>query len=243
MAQHETTLEQLSLALGEANITSSPRQRELLARHLDLVIDRNRVVNLTRITSVEEAVVLHVVDSLLLLDSFAAAPRGAFVDVGTGAGFPGIPLAIMTDRPALLVDSVGKKAAAVGAFVEELGLGGQVEVSSSRIEDLGRKRRGKFAAVTARAVAQTDVLVEYGAPLLARGGRLVVAKARPTDDEVAAGDRAARICGLRRVSRETFELPRDLGHREVLAYERVGNPSIKLPRPVGVARQRPLGKR
>ena len=233
MAQHETTLEQLSLALGEANITSSPRQRELLARHLDLVIDRNRVVNLTRITSVEEAVVLHVVDSLLLLDSFAAAPRGAFVDVGTGAGFPGIPLAIMTDRPALLVDSVGKKAAAVGAFVEELGLGGQVEVSSSRIEDLGRKRRGQFAAVTARA----------GAPLLARGGRLVVAKARPTDDEVAAGDRAARICGLRRVSRETFELPRDLGHREVLAYERVGNPSIKLPRPVGVARQRPLGKR
>jgi 16S rRNA (guanine527-N7)-methyltransferase len=243
MAQHTTTLEQLSLALDEADITSSSTQRELLARHLDLVIDRNRVVNLTRITSVEEAVILHVVDSLLLLGSFGDAPQGAFVDVGTGAGFPGIPLAIMTGRKALLVDSVRKKAVAVADFVEELGLAGQAEVSSSRIEDLARKRRGQFSAVTARAVAQTNVLVEYGAPLLARGGRLVVAKARPSNEEIDAGDRAARICGLRRVSRETFELPRDLGHREVLVYERVGNPSIKLPRPVGVARQRPLGQR
>ena len=236
-----TTVEQLSQALEEAGIAASAQQRELLALHLHLVVERNRHVNLTRITSVADAAYLHVVDSLLLLDAFGAAPEGAFVDMGTGAGFPGIPLAIMTGRRATLVDSVGKKARAVADFAEELGLQRQVRVESARMEDLGRRLRGRFACATARAVAQANVLVEYATPLLARDGRLVLAKARPTDDEVDAGDRAARVCGLRRVSRETYELPHDLGHREVISYVRTGNPSVRLPRAVGAAKSHPLG--
>lgn len=241
MQSTASTLEQLSLALDEAGIATSGRQRELLARHLDLVIERNRVVNLTRITSVREATYLHVVDSLLLGDAFACAPEGPFVDMGTGAGYPGIPLAIVTGRQAVLIDSVGKKVAAVQDFVNELGLSDTVRAVTGRVEDFARKNRGGFAVVTARAVAQTNVLVEYAAPLLVRGGRLVVAKARPTADEVAAGDRAARICGLRRVSRETLSLPHDMGQREILVYERTGNPSVRLPRPVGTAKHHPLG--
>ncbi|MDO4796918.1 MAG: 16S rRNA (guanine(527)-N(7))-methyltransferase RsmG [Coriobacteriales bacterium] len=241
MQSTASTLEQLSLALDEAGIATSGRQRELLARHLDLVIERNRVVNLTRITSVREATYLHVVDSLLLGDAFASAPEGPFVDMGTGAGYPGIPLAIVTGRQAVLIDSVGKKVAAVQDFVNELGLSDTVRAVTGRVEDFARKNRGDFAVVTARAVAQTNVLVEYAAPLLMRGGRLVVAKARPTAEEVAAGDRAARICGLRRVSRETLLLPHDMGQREILVYERTGNPSVRLPRPVGTAKHHPLG--
>ena len=130
---------------------------------------------------------------------------------------------------------------AVGEFVRELGLERWVTTEATRVEELARRRRGGFAVVTARAVAQSNVLVEYAAPFLCRRGRLVVAKARPSVDEIAAADRAAKLCGMKRVSRETFELPGDRGHREVIVYERVGNPSVKLPRNTGMAQHHPLG--
>ena len=235
------TDELLIRALHEARIFVTDEQRALLARHLDLVIERNRNVNLTRITSLEEATYLHVVDSLLLLDAFENAPDGPFVDMGTGAGFPGIPLAIVTGRQGLLVDSVGKKAKAVSEFVDDLGISDRVQVAAARMEQVGKDRRASFSVATARAVAQTNVLVEYAAPMLRRGGRLVVAKARPSEEELAAGKRAANVCGMRYVSREAFELPRDLGHREILSYERVGKPKLALPRAIGMAKHHPLG--
>lgn len=241
MQSRERCAEVLRAALFSADMSLSSEQVDLLAHHLSLVIAKNATINLTRIDSVEDGAYLHVVDSLLLLGAFDAAPDGAFMDIGTGAGFPGIPLAVATGRKALLVDSVGKKVAAVEEFVRALGLSDQICARHARVEDLGRQMRGSFSVVTARAVAQTNVLVEYATPLLRRNGRLVVAKARPTDDEIAAADRAARVCGLKRVSRETFELPEERGHREVISYERVGNPSIKLPRATGMAKHHPLG--
>lgn len=237
----ERYVDVLRAALSSSNIEVTDEQVTLLALHLCLVIQKNRYVNLTRIDSFEDGAYLHVVDSLLLRTAFAEAPGGRYMDVGTGAGYPGIPLAIVTSRKAVLVDSVGKKVAAVNEFVTELGLERRVQVKAARVEDLGKRMRGQFAIVTARAVAQSNVLVEYAAPLLQMGGRLVVAKARPTKDEMAVADRAAKICGLKRVSRETFELPGERGHREVISYERVGNPAIKLPRAVGMAKHQPLG--
>ena len=236
----ERCVEVLRAALFSTNVVVSERQLELLATHLMLVIQKNEQINLTRITNLEDAAYLHVVDSLLLWPSFEAAPAGKFVDIGTGAGFPGIPLAIATGRKALLVDSVGKKVNAVGEFIQALGLQNRAEARQARIEPLGKELRGQFSVVCARAVAQTNVLVEYAAPLLGKGGRLVVAKARPTEEELTTAKRAAKVCGLRYVSRETFELPGERGHREILSYERVGNPSIKLPRAVGMAKHHPL---
>lgn len=230
----------LHRALRSCNIAVDDACANLLARHLLLVIKKNRAINLTRIDGVEDGAYLHVADSLLLKTAFDAAPRGMFVDVGTGAGFPGIPLAIVTGCRGMLVDSVGKKVAAVDEFLHELGLDGRVQARHTRIEELGKEMRGRFAVVTARAVAQTNVLVEYAAPLLMRGGRLVVAKARPDEEEVRSAGRAAKICGLKFVSRETFELPGGRGHREVLSYERVANPSVKLPRATGMAKHHPL---
>jgi 16S rRNA (guanine527-N7)-methyltransferase len=95
--------------------------------------------------------------------------------------------------------------------------------------------------VCARAVAQTGTIVEYAAPLLMKGGRLVVAKARPTDEELEVAKRVADMCGLRFVSRETLELAGERGHREIIVYERYANPRIKLPRKVGQAQHNPLG--
>lgn len=231
----------LRTALYEAGIALSDQKIALLYKHLELVIRKNQTTNLTRIDGMEDGSYLHVVDSLLLLSAFDAAPKGSFMDIGTGAGYPGIPLAIATGRKAVLVDSVRKKAAAVEEFVRSLGLQNRVRVESARVEELGRTQRGRYAVVTARAVAQTNVLVEYAAPLLCKGGHLIVAKARPSAEELEAANRAAHLCGLRNVSRETFELPGNRGHREVLSYQKTGNPSIRLPRAVGMAQHHPLG--
>ena len=102
-------------------------QMALLERHLDLVMAANEQVNLTRITSRDEARVLHIEDSLAGLPEVQAAPAGLLGDMGSGAGFPGIPLAAVTGRKTVLIESVGKKAAFLKAFVDELGLACEVE--------------------------------------------------------------------------------------------------------------------
>ena len=235
------TLACVRQALSKTNIEVTEEQCELLARHLDLVLSYNERLNLTRITDVLEAVYLHVADSLLLWPAVEAAPKGVLLDMGTGGGFPGLPLAIVTGRKTVLADSVRQKVTAVDEFVHELGMQRRVSTEATRVEELARRRRGGFAVVTARAVAQSNVLVEYAAPLLCRGGRLVVAKAHPAQEELDAANRAAKLCGRNRDSRETFELPDERGHREVIVYERVGNPSVKLPRNTGMAQHHPLG--
>lgn len=233
--------EELIEALEGFGIETTEIQRQLLLRHLELVMAKNKTINLTRITDLHSAIVLHIVDSLLLAPSLDRAPAGAFVDVGTGAGFPGIPLGIVTERYGLLVDSVRKKTDAVGEFIDALGLSDVLSTSHTRAEDLARLKPAAFSVVVARAVAQANVLIEYGAPLLKPGGLLVIAKGNVTDGEIAAGDRAADICGLSRVSRETYELPRAMGHREVISYRRTHESRVRLPRKNGMAKRAPLG--
>lgn len=237
----ESRLRELGETLSAFGIGTTSEQRELLLRHLDLVIEKNRVMNLTRISDWYSGMILHILDSLLLVSSCDQAPIGPFLDMGTGAGYPGIPLGIVTGRKGLLVDSVGKKVSAVTEFVEELGLDDQLFTCHARVEDLGRDRRSSFAVVVARAVAQTNVLVEYATPLLMQGGRLVVTKGNLSDEELEAGLAAAGICGMECVSRETHELPDGMGHREILTFEKVRKARIRLPRKAGEAKRHPLG--
>ena len=252
--------QQVQEQLGGFRISCSDEQATLLVAHLRLVVEKNKVMNLTRIVDAEEAVTLHVVDSLLPLacgevaegfgcggaagfdgDSGACGSSVHFVDMGTGAGFPGIPLGIMTGASGLLIDSVGKKIAAVSEFVSALGLSA-LRTLHSRVEDLPSEVMGAQNFVFARAVAQSNVLIEYAAPLLTKGGLLVLEKARPEEIELERAEKAAKICGMKFVSRETFELPFERGHREILLYRKVGKPAIKLPRKVGMAKQSPLGE-
>lgn len=232
---------QLLSELSDYDISCTPRQATLLIHHLLLVIEKNKVMNLTRITDPHDAVTLHIVDSLLPLASRMSVltPESRYVDIGTGAGFPGIPLGIMTAAQGTLIDSVGKKVSAVNEFVELLGLS-NVKARHIRAEDLAREEE-HYNAVFARAVAQSNVLVEYASPLLTFGGYCVLEKANIADDELNAARRAAHICALSFVSRETFELPRGLGHREILVFKKTGRPKVKLPRRTGEAKQNPLG--
>lgn len=218
------------------------KQARLIVAHLDLVIEKNKVLNLTRITEPSEALVLHCLDSLLPLGLISSqiSSQSLVLDIGTGAGFPGIPIAIATGAQCVLIDSVGKKVNAVNDFASILSLK-NVEALHVRAEELAKQRGSQFTHVVARAVAQSNVLIEYAAPLLKMGGLLVLEKANPTDEEIKVANRAAQICGMTFVSRETCELPDNLGHREIIQYQKTGKSRIVLPRPNGMAKNKPLG--
>lgn len=210
---------------------------DLLKRHLELVIEANKTTNITRISTWDEGMLLHVEDSLVGLPEVEEAPEGRLVDIGSGAGYPGIPLAIESGRATLLADSVGKKTAILASMVEELGLD-NVEVYTGRIEDLAREKAGVFAVVTARALAQLSVLMELASPLLQDGGRLVCYKANVSDEELQHALSLQERLGMSLVSDRTVELGDAC--RRIISFEKSGRPQINLPRKTGMAQKRPL---
>ena len=239
-----TRTKELIDMLSEYGIDASDCQAKTMLTHLELLLQKNSVMNLTRIDSIDEGLVTHIVDSLLPLPYLRGVfknHRVSFVDVGTGGGFPGLPLACMTDWNAVLIDSVAKKVNAVKEFTQHLGLSERVQCIQIRAEDLARQQPEQFDLVVTRAVAQTNVLLEYASPLLKDSGYLVVYKARPSEDEIEAGTKACRLCGMSLVSRETFELPKQQGHREFLYYKKTGKARVRLPRRNGLAKNEPLG--
>ena len=232
--------DQLFGELRSFGIGCSSDQADLLLEHMFLVLKKNEHLNLTRIIEPTDAVTLHIVDSLVPLSFLPMRAGTRFLDLGTGGGYPGIPLAIMTQSNGVLLDSVGKKVAAVNEFIQSLSLD-SVTAEHARVEDFARAHSAEFDFVFARAVAQSNVLIEYASPLLKIHGLLVLEKARPTQQELDAAQGACSLCGMSFVSRETTELPRDLGHREILIYEKTSAPKLKLPRQAGLAKKEPLG--
>mgnify|MGYP002660677083 CR=1 FL=1 len=210
---------------------------ELLKRHLELVIEANKTTNITRISTWDEGMLLHVEDSLVGLPEVQDAPRGRLIDIGSGAGYPGIPLAIETGRETLLADSVGKKTAILASMVKELGLT-NVEVYTGRIEDLAREMPAACTVVTARALAQLSVLMELASPLLQDGGRLVCYKANVSDEEFEHALTLQERLGMKLSSDRTVSLGDTC--RRIICFEKTGQPTIRLPRKTGMAQKRPL---
>lgn len=222
----------------ELDIEVSRDEAEMCIKHLLMVNQVNDYMNLTRIQDIHDALILHIVDSLALTRDLPIEPE-RFLDIGTGAGFPGIPFCVYTGCDGVLLDSVGKKVQAVQAFIEELGLKG-VEAVHDRCESYATAHHHAFDIVLARAVGQMNLIVEYATPFLEEDGYLIVAKANPSKDECHIADQTASICGLELIGSDEFELPRGLGHRTVFLYQKVSNPKIHLPRPVGLAKKQPL---
>ena len=217
-----------------------PSQKQLLIKkHLDLVIEANKVVNLTRIDSFEEAMVLHVEDSLAGLQELNDAPSGLYGDLGSGAGYPGIPLAIASGRSAVLIDSRKKKMDVVGGIVRELGLDDQVETYAGRAELHARTQSKRYAALTARALSQLSVLLELASPLLQHGGVLICYKANLNEKELADARRVREQVGMRLDQDRSFMLNGEY-QRRILVFSKYAESRIKLPRLEGFAQKHPL---
>jgi 16S rRNA (guanine527-N7)-methyltransferase len=216
-----------------------------LERYVALLLEANERLNLTRITDPDEVARLHLLDALAALPLLdALAPRRA-VDLGSGGGVPAIPLAIA--RPELewtLVESVGKKAAALRSFASELGLA-RVEVAADRAEVLGHRPelRERFDLATARACAALPVLAELALPFLRRGGELIAWKG-PLDaasPELAAGAAAARTLGGGR-PRLVAPSSDALGGHTFVVVPKVAPTPPRYPRRPGEPARRPLGE-
>lgn len=223
-------------ACARADVTVSSEQAEALVKHAGLVLEANTRMNLTRITTTEEVISLHVVDSVAFLP-LVAPLVGRVVDIGAGAGYPGIPLAIV-GADVTLCESVKKKAAFLESAVDEIGLSCVVE--PVRAEELATARPASADVVVARAVSSIAALVELAAPLLRSGGRLIALKGVPNDDERARGIAASAMCGLSEQSFIRYGLPSG-ECRTVVVFEKTGRPRISLPRRPGTAQRQPLG--
>lgn len=221
------------------DIEISEEQEQLLMADLHAIMKINETMNLTRILSEEGGIVLHLEDSLTGLPFINDAPEGLYADLGTGGGFPGIPLCIMTGRKTVLVDSVQKKVRSLEGVAEELGLGELVSSYGGRIEDLARERKGHFAVLTARALSALPSLLELAAPLLRKGGRLLCYKAQPSAEEVQGAIDLEDMLGMKLVSRTDFKLS-DGSTRCMFVFEKFARARIKLPRRVGQAQKNPL---
>ncbi|MDX2083862.1 MAG: 16S rRNA (guanine(527)-N(7))-methyltransferase RsmG [Candidatus Melainabacteria bacterium] len=203
------------------------------------IVEYNRRLNLTRITEPADFFYRHLLESLALATYL---PKHATVlDMGTGGGFPALPLAIYRpDLAVTAVDSVQKKCAAVADITQQLGLG-NLRVCPGRSEDLGQQRqyRQKFMVVTARAVAPLPVLLELTLPFLAMGGQLLALKSTQYATELAQAERALKLLG------GAFEEAQPLAVTEgyqtvVLRFSKVQKTPAAYPRRAGVPSKNPL---
>lgn len=227
----------VSRTLSAVGVTASDVALGALATHANAVLDENTRMNLTRVTDKEDVLRLHIADSATAVRAFDDLIDGPIADIGSGAGYPGVVLHILTSRPVVLIESVKKKAAFLVRICDELDLG--AEVLAERAEDVGRERSDVFAGVVARALSSLPALVELATPLLRNGGRLVAMKGPLDPDELRRGDAAGRICGMRRSALYEFELSEG-ERRTIICYTKNRGAKVELPRRSGMAQRHPL---
>lgn len=225
----------------ELGLTLTGEQEALLARYLELLRRRNREINLTAITDPMGVAMKHFADALTTELVWQPRAGDLAIDLGTGAGFPGIPLAIRHPEVSVVLnDSVRKRTEFLREAADALGLR-NVSVVWARAEALGRDPgyRGRFTAALARAVAHLAVLAEYALPLLQQGGTLIAMKGPAGARELAESRRALEALGGAVSETRRLSLP-IAGERLLIVVrsERLTPPQF--PRDPGVAKRRPL---
>jgi 16S rRNA (guanine527-N7)-methyltransferase len=234
--------EAVDAGLLALRLTLAAPAREAIDTHVRFLLAWTEAINLTAIRDPALVARLHVLDSLAAVPHLAARGVTRLLDIGSGGGFPGLPLAVALDADrALLVDSVAKKVRFLRTVVEATGLVRRVAAESERVEMVARDRRDREAwpAVTARAVTSLAELVELGLPLVAPGGVLVAWKRTPVDDELAAA--AGALDALRAGPVEVLSsgVPGLETHRLVVV-PRAGRIDASFPRDPAERRRRPL---
>lgn len=223
--------------LAGLGVTLDGRQIALLGDYLARLLAMNEQMNLTSITDPQEAWTRHLLDALSLVPHLASLPpEGRVLDVGSGGGVPGIPLAIARpDLRVTLLEATQKKAAFLAAVVGALELP-RVAVETGRAEQLAATAlRGSFDAVTARAVARLDALLPWTVPFVKPGGRLLLIKGQRAEEEL---EEARKALARRRCAHEQTQ-ETSTGRVVVI---RVGGPSVD-PAPVSKGRRGPAGPR
>lgn len=224
------------------NIAMSDAQAGQFARYHEMLVEANSQFNLTRVPdTLREAVDRNYLDCIAPLAHNFPADIHNLIDVGSGAGFPGIPLSIMLpDVHVVLVDALDKRVKFLKSVIDELGL--NAEAIHARAEDAAKRAdlREQFDIATARAVAATNLLAEYLLPFVKVGGHMMALKGPSLDDELAEAAYAFEILGGRVARTENIEIPgRDWSHR-VAYIEKTAPTPAKYPRKPGMPEKKPL---
>jgi 16S rRNA (guanine527-N7)-methyltransferase len=224
------------------NINITGRQVSAFQTYEKELLEWNRKFNLTAIRDSESIRTKHFLDSLSCVLAWKAAPPGHLIDVGTGAGFPGIPIKILYPKLRLtLVESVGKKAMFCQHLVEILGLE-HVDVMQARAEDLGQdsSQRERYDWAVARAVAHLNVLGEYLIPLVRVGGTVLAQKGESGPAEAQSAEGAMHLLGGKLRQLIPVNLPGVADDRYLILVDKVAATPPKYPRKPGVPAKQPL---
>ena len=239
--------------MSETGLTVKERQAEKLIDYYNMLVEKNKVMNLTRITDFEEAVKKHFADSLMVSEFVDVNKYRNILDLGTGAGFPGIPLAIMyPEAHIVMIDSVGKKVNFVNEAIEKLGLNHmendlrgndnniRVRALHVRAEDLARdaEYREKFDLCVSRAVANLSTLSEYCLPFVKKGGLFAAYKSDQSEEEINAAERAVRTLGGNDPKKLKYSLF-NMG-RTMVIIEKENSTPRQYPRKAGLPAKSPL---
>lgn len=210
------------------NITLSDEKIEMFDKYASLLIEWNAKFNLTAIKDPDGIVVKHFVDSLAVLSENKL--EGSLIDVGTGAGFPGLPLLIANDNlDVAFLDSTGKKIRFIETVLDELGL--FADTFNARAEEAAKDEffRESFDFATARAVSNLRDLSEYCLPFVKTGGKFISMKSAKTDEEIKDAKEAIRVLGGEIEKINSFELA-DCGERTLIFIKKVRPTPTKYPR-------------
>ena len=234
---------QTELLIKELEEKYGEERTSMLVEYMDMILEKNRYINLTAVRDRDEALQKHIADSLScdFMEEYEAAEN--VIDIGTGAGFPGVPLAIVSpDKKFTLVDSLNKRLRIIDELTGELGIK-NVTTVHGRAEDVGKSKeyREQYDICVSRAVASLDVLCEWCLPLVKNGGYFVAYKGENVSRETEDAENAIKILGgkiaeIRKVQTEEESIS---GHVLVM-IKKVKNTPSKYPRQAGQAKKNPL---
>lgn len=234
----------LTEGLGMLGLQADEAAQGRILRHLELVSTWNEQVNLTAVTDPHEMIWKHAVDSATLLTAVQPAQGARLIDVGTGAGFPGVVAkALRPDLQLVLLESLQKRCRFLEAVGEELFASDQgFRVFWSRAEDGGQDRahREQYDLVTARAVADLRVLSEYCLPFAKVGGLFVALKGPTGDAEVEAATKAIQTLGGRVTDLKRLSLPGGAGERVLVTIKKEQSTPKAYPRKAGTPTKKPI---
>lgn len=223
-------------AFSKAEITISEKQEEQFQTLFEFMIEYNKSVNLTSITEFDDVVVKHFIDSVLPFAKLNIPEGASFIDVGTGAGFPSLPLMIFrSDLRGTLCDSLQKRCVYLERACEKIGI--NAEIIHGRGEELGRKMREQFDIATARAVAAMPILTELCLPFVKVGGTFVALKS--VNEDMKAADNAIAKLGGETLEIKDYKLPNG-DDRRVCVVKKISQTPTKFPRSYANITKKPL---
>lgn len=226
--------------LNKLGVDLSEKQISQFLRFYEMLVEKNKVMNLTGITEFDEVIEKHFLDSISLCRVYDCSKPSSVIDLGTGAGFPGIPLKIaFPELQITLVDSLNKRIGFLNEVISELELTG-ISAIHSRAEELGRNKdhRENYDLCVSRAVANLSSLSEYCVPFIKVGGKFISYKGGDCQEEVVSANNAFNKLGVSLVKVETFEIGDN--SRSLVVIQKESHTKKAYPRKAGTPTKDPL---